>query len=309
MQLNQLKFLVAVDQYGSISRAAQELYISQSTVSLALINLEEEMGVSILSRSKRGISFTEEGKLILERARIIVSEIEQLTSIQFDGEALSGEVRVGGSSHFCMNIITDMVIQMKRLHPAVRISTKRQYVKDIVKSVAQKELDLGFINFTTLNEAAIRTELQRYQLEFLPVFQDKQHICASSHHPLTGKQNLSFSELLPYDLVSLNFRMDEFTYNFFRQRGYQKDPVSINDVSNLRKYADSLDAMIVMPGKEIESSNRTYQNQFYALDVPEFDVTMTTGFLYHSASCLTQKEQKVLELLERECQRYQDMNS
>lgn len=58
MQLNQFRFLVAVEQYGSISRAAQELYISQSTVSLALINLEEELGTTILNRSKRGVSFT-----------------------------------------------------------------------------------------------------------------------------------------------------------------------------------------------------------------------------------------------------------
>lgn len=77
MQLNQFKFLVAVSQYGSISRAAQELYISQSTVSLALINLEEELGITILNRSKRGVSFTAEGKQVLQRAMEIMEALER----------------------------------------------------------------------------------------------------------------------------------------------------------------------------------------------------------------------------------------
>lgn len=63
MQLNQFKFLVAVDQYGSISRARRSFIFLMSTVSLALINLEEELGVTILNRSKRGVSFTAEGKM------------------------------------------------------------------------------------------------------------------------------------------------------------------------------------------------------------------------------------------------------
>ena len=68
MQLNQFKFLIAVDKYGSISKAAQELYISQSTISLSLINLEEELGYVLLNRSKRGVTFTPEGKEVLKRA-------------------------------------------------------------------------------------------------------------------------------------------------------------------------------------------------------------------------------------------------
>lgn len=308
MQLNQFKFLIAVDQYGSISKAAQELYISQSTVSLALINLEEELGVTILNRGKRGVSFTAEGKLVLEKAKAIMNEVDELSAITFDATELIGEVRVGGSSHFCMNIITDMMIQMKRQYPLVCVSTKRQNVKDIVKAVAQKELDLGYINFNTLNETDVQTELRRYFLEFVPIFQAKQCICVSERHPLYGKKNIPFAELLPYDLVSLAFKMDEFMYQYFKKQGYTKEPVSINDIANLRKYAMAVDALMLMPNKEIESSNRTYTDQFYKLDVPEFDITVTAGLIYRTDYIMTSVENKVIELLERESWRYQDAN-
>lgn len=309
MQLNQFKFLVAVDQYGSISRAAQELYISQSTVSLALINLEEELGVTILNRSKRGVSFTAEGKMILSRAKAIMEEVEGLQAVSFDAQELTGEVRLGGSSHFCMNIITDMMIQMKRQYPGICIMTQREPVKDVIKAVAQKELDLGFINFNALNETDVRNEFRRYHLEYTPIFQDRMRICVGSNHPLCDKEQINFAELLQYDLVSLAFKMDEFTYNYFRQRGYQREPISINDIANLRKYTANLDCLMIMPEKEIENSNKTYCTKIYGLDVPEFDVAVSVGWLHHGDHTMTLLEQKVIELLERECQRYQDLNS
>lgn len=81
MQLNQFRFLIAVDKYGSISKAAQELYISQSTISLSLINLEEELGHVLLNRSKRGVTLTPEGKEVLKRATVIQDAIESLRDI------------------------------------------------------------------------------------------------------------------------------------------------------------------------------------------------------------------------------------
>lgn len=309
MQLNQFKFLVAVDQYGSISRAAQELYISQSTVSLALINLEEELGITLLNRSKRGVSFTAEGKAVLARAKAIMEEVDGLLATGFDSDEITGEVRIGGSSHFGMNIITDVMIQIKRQYPGLCVLTQREYVKEIVKAVAQKELDLGFINFNTLNESDIITDLHRYHLQFNKIFQDKMRICVGAHHPLCGKKQIAFSDLLPYDLTSLAFRMDELMYNFFKQRGYQRNVVSINDLASQRKYVVSTESMLLMPEKEIENSNKTYSAKLYGLDVPEFDVTTTVGWLHHGDHPMTAAEEKVVELLERESQRYQDVNS
>ena len=88
MQLNQFKFLIAVDKYGSISKAAQELYISQSTISLSLINLEEELGYVLLNRSKRGVTFTPEGKEVLKRAYEIQNVLDSLKDITGSSEEI-----------------------------------------------------------------------------------------------------------------------------------------------------------------------------------------------------------------------------
>jgi len=308
MQLNQFRFLVAVDKYGSISRAAQELYISQSTVSLALINLEEELGCTILNRSKRGVSFTAEGKQVLRKAKAIMEEVIALQSLEFDTKQVTGEVRLGANSHFGMNIVTDVMLQLRRQYPGLCVLNRWQPIKDVIKAVAQKELDIGFINFNSLNETDVLTELQRYRLDFHPTFQDRLRICVGDQHPLCNKHDIPFAELLPYDMVSLSFKVDEFLYRFFQERGYEKEPVSLNDILNLRKYAYQTDALLFVLEKEIENSNHNYPYRFYSLDVPEFDVTVSVGWLHHSDHEMTTAECKTVEQLERECQRYQDLN-
>ena len=130
--------------------------------------------------------------MVLARAKAIMEQVDGLLATGFTSDEITGEVRIGGSSHFCMNMITDMMIQVKRQYPGLCVLAQRQYIKDIVKAVAQKELDLGFINFNTLNESDIITELRRYHLEFTQIFQDKQRICVGENHPLCGKSRLPF---------------------------------------------------------------------------------------------------------------------
>ena len=265
MQLNQFKFLVAVDQYGSISRAAQELYISQSTVSMALIAMEEELGVTLLSRGKKGVAITEEGKLVLEKAKVIMNEVNALQATSFDYETLTGEVFVGGSSHLCMNIITDMAIQMKQLHPAVSILTKRQNTKDIIKSIAQKELDIGFIHYNTLNEYDILAELRRYHMEWVPLFQDKQCICVSDHHPLYGKKSLPIETLFPYEIVSLAKE------NGFKSETLEKVLRLIDVLNFINKNSDLANYLVLKGGTAIN---------FTIFNLPRLSVDIDLDFSF-----------------------------
>ena len=147
MQLNQFKFLIAVDKYGSISKAAQELYISQSTISLSLINLEEELGYVLLNRSKRGVTFTPEGKEVLKRAYDMQKVLDSLKDITSNSEEVIGDVRIASNTHLGMNIITDTMLQLKHQYSGIRIYAQRDDDKEVLKKVAQNELDMGFITY------------------------------------------------------------------------------------------------------------------------------------------------------------------
>ena len=177
MQLIQFRFLIAVDKYGSISKAAQELYISQSTISLSLINLEEELGHVLLNRSKRGVTLTPEGKEVLKRATVIQDAIESLRDISADEETIIGDVRIGGSSHLAMNIITDAMLQLKRQYEGVHVFAQRDDIKTTLKKVAQNELDLAFVHYHSLQETLVENDLKRLQLEFHKIYSDALSVC------------------------------------------------------------------------------------------------------------------------------------
>ena len=111
MQLNQYKFLVAIDQFGSISKAAQELYLSQSTISLAIINLEEELGITILHRSKKGVEFTEKGQKVLTAAKEMMAIVQNVQNIKFESVSeLSGQMKL---THSLVCLMVNQVFLMR----------------------------------------------------------------------------------------------------------------------------------------------------------------------------------------------------
>ena len=81
MRLNQFEFLIALEEYGSFSKAAQVLFISQPSLSAAIKELETELGVTLLERSRKGVTFTEKGEQVLQEARKIEESVGRIKRI------------------------------------------------------------------------------------------------------------------------------------------------------------------------------------------------------------------------------------
>ncbi len=304
MQLNQFRFLIAVDKYGSISKAAQELYISQSTISLSLINLEEELGHVLLNRSKRGVTLTPEGKEVLKRATVIQDAIESLRDISADEETIIGDVRIGGSSHLAMNIITDAMLQLKRQYEGVHVFAQRDDIKTTLKKVAQNELDLAFVHYHSLQETLVENDLKRLQLEFHKIYSDALSVCVRENHPLTWQERVTFADVMRYERVTMNPTKDFLMAQHFGARERDMSIVVLTDVLNLRKYATQTDAVVFLPRDESLRSNRMFPYKLVALEVEGFDFPITGGWVHHATHEMNAAECCVVEALDNICQQY-----
>ena len=305
MQLNQFRFLIAVDKYGSISKAAQELYISQSTISLSLINLEEELGHVLLNRSKRGVTLTAEGKEVLKRATVIQDAIESLRDIGIDSAQILGDVRIAGNSHLGLNIITDMMLQLKRSYDGVHVFAQRGDMKDVLKKVAQNECDMAFINYHALAALDVQNDLRRLQLEFHKTYSDKQVICVRKDHPLTWQNTVHFDDVARYERVTMAQNKDPYVAGHFGYKPTELPTVTIVDVLNLRKYATQTDAVVFLPLNESIRSNKMYPYKLYPLDVVDFDLDITGGWVHHSTHEMNPAEHAVADALSNVCQQYE----
>lgn len=307
MQLNQFRYLIAVDKYGSISRAAQELYISQSTISISLIRLEEELGAVLLNRSKRGVSLTAEGKTVLECAQAIEAALERLEKESLQSEQISGHVQITGTSHFCMNVITDVILQLRQQHPAIHVMACRDYIKDALNKVAQHEYDLAFITFNAPGAEEVHVDLRRHQLEFHQIFSDKLSICTRADHPLQRQEQVCFEDVLAYERVTLSSQKDLPLLWHFGVSEDRQPVVRINDVLNTRRYAASTDAVLITPRNEVLRSNLDYRYKLLPLDVCDFDIEVIGGWVHHGTHELVPAEACVVEALENICSKYAEL--
>lgn len=307
MQLNQFKFLIAVDKYGSISKAAQELYISQSTISLSLINLEEELGYVLLNRSKRGVTFTPEGKEVLKRAYEIQNVLDSLKDITGSSEEIIGDVRIASNTHLGMNIITDTMLQLKHQYAGIRIYAQRDDDKEVLKKVAQNELDMGFITYHSLAALDIQNDLKRLQLEFHKTYFDKQAVCTRADHPLTKLPEVYFEDVARYERVTMVAKKDPFLSQNFGVKDSDISIVTLVDVLNLRKYATQTDSVVILPKNEALRSNEMFPYKLTVLDVKDFDVDIFGGWVHHSTHEMNAAEQCVAQAIENICQSYSEM--
>lgn len=305
MQLNQFRFLIAIEKYGSISRAAQELYISQSTISLSLIHLEEEVGFTILNRSKRGVSFTPEGKEVLKRAQIIYEALESLKEIHQVSDEIIGDVRVAGNSHLGMNIITDAMLMLKNNYEGIRVSAHRGYIKDVLKEVAQMELDLAFINFRSDESLDILNDIKRHQLEFHRIFTDTICVCTREAHPLQNCAEVSLKDIKQYERVTMATRRD--VLQDYSSRESEQSIVTINDIANLRKFVSLTDAITIIPTSEVLRGNEVYSYKLYALTVKDFQRNVVGGWVHHKGHEMLPAEQCVVNTLESVCKQYMNI--
>ena len=96
MRLNQFRFLDALKKYGTISRAAEQMYISQPSLSAAIKELEEELGFEVVTRTRKGVVFTALGEQVLEHSKRILQEVEEIQNLSGKADRMyQGSLSIG----------------------------------------------------------------------------------------------------------------------------------------------------------------------------------------------------------------------
>ena len=143
MELRELKYFLAVAQEGSISGAADYLYITQPSLSRQMQNLEKEVGGPLFERGSRRITLTERGRLLKKRAEEMFELYDKtLTEISAPTAELCGEVFIGGGETQAMRAVVRAALKVREKHPAVRF----RFFSGDASAVLEK-LEKGLIDF------------------------------------------------------------------------------------------------------------------------------------------------------------------
>ena len=144
LDLAQLRTLIAVVEAGSLTKAAPQLFLSQSAVSEQIKKLEECVGQPLLLRSKAGVVATRAGQQLLVHARQLVALADHALR-DLRGEALRGVLRLAITDYFRPDLLAHMLKSLAEQHPGIRLDVSVLKSADVELAYAQGRCDLGLI--------------------------------------------------------------------------------------------------------------------------------------------------------------------
>ncbi len=163
MNLQQLEYLVAVDQYRHFARAAEACFVTQPTLSMMIQKIEEELGVKVFDRSRQPVCPTDIGQNIILQARKILLEVSQLKEIVNEAEnTLKGELRIGVIPTIAPYLLPLFIQKFYEEYPTVHLKIAEMITENVLAKLESGDLDVGILvtpeNDKTLKEMPLYTE-------------------------------------------------------------------------------------------------------------------------------------------------------
>ena len=213
MNIEQLVYIIEVSKHSSLTIAAQNLHVTQSTISQSITSLEKELGVKILNRSRgHGAVPTDEGKIILKLAYGVLRKIEEIkeTANLFNSMEV-GELRLS-SLPGLTTFLVKSIAAFRHEYPHVNVEVAEKSGSAIIEDIRQHKTDIGLITYS----ADLNINMEGIAFETL--FEGKQKVYVSKHSPLAFVGTITPQDILDQTLVTYNGEfMQDFIQDFFNK--------------------------------------------------------------------------------------------
>lgn len=192
--LTTLRLFVAVMDHGSITKAAEQEHIVASAVSKRLSDLEMQLGIPLLTRQHLGVVATPAGELLAQHARDVIHALDRipgaLSTLASDDQIV---LRVWANATATVGYLLDDLNVFLSRHPQIKIRLEERLSLPTVDAVADGSADLGVIGYF---QPADRLQVRPYRR--VPLM-----LVVPLAHPLAGRNEIGFAEVLEFDLITL----------------------------------------------------------------------------------------------------------
>ena len=214
MTLQQLKYVVMVAKKGTISEAAQALFISQPSLTNAIKELEKELQITIFNRTNKGIYISKEGEEFLGYARQVLEQTNLLEERYLKSTPVKRNFCVSTQHYsFAINAFVDFIQEYGR--EEYDFSLRETTTHEIIEDVTRLKSEIGILYLNDFNETILMKLIRENNLKFEELFQAKPHIFISSHNPLAKKNKVTLKDLEPYPYLS--FEQGEYNSFYFSE--------------------------------------------------------------------------------------------
>ena len=237
MTLQQFRYIVEISKHNSISKAASALYVTQPSISKAVREMENNLGITILDRTNKGVVFTKEGMELLFYAKMLLEQAESVV-YHFNKQKTTDLTKFSISSqHYGFTIeavanLMDYFAQRK-----YELTILEGKTTDVIDDVCTSRSILGILSFTALNKAFFERYFISNSLVFTPLSSLKQHVFLRKKHPLAKLKSITLAQLKDYpyltyqqDDVLLHFAEEAINMDNINKLLYLKDQGTMNNL-------------------------------------------------------------------------------
>lgn len=207
MRTEVLTYLIEADKEQSFSKAANNLFVSKSTLSESISLLELELNVRIFNREKKHFETTAKGKKIIEQAKKILAEVDELYTISFNSPSFidySDSIKFGLTPKFAQAGLNECLSLILKKYPNISIQTTFFNYNDCIDAINQSKLDFGMIAFSQDKRSEILNLCSSFKLTCVPLMNDPIICLISKKSSLSNKVSLSVKDLKGHTIISYN---------------------------------------------------------------------------------------------------------
>ena len=211
MNIQQMKYVIAVAGAASMREAATKLYVSQPALSASIRELEDELGILLFERSNKGIKLTEEGLEFLTYAKKTVGQYEIMEDRYLSRNR--DRERFSVSTQHYNFAIKSFAAVIRRFAPEKYLfSIHETKTLEVLENVRDLKSEVGVVSYSGTNEEVLKKLLRDYQLTFVPLMKRETYAYVWKGHEFADRKEISLEELKGYPCVSFDQSDDSRFY-------------------------------------------------------------------------------------------------
>lgn len=292
MTLTQLKYVITIADTHSMNEAARTLFISQPSLSQAVRELEEEIGIILFNRSTRGVKITPEGEEFLGYARQVTEQCRLLEDRYIEKKNSKKRFSVSMQHYtFAVKAFVEMVKQFGMDEYEFAVHETKTY--EVIENVKNFRSEIGILYLNDFNRAVLTKLFQESELEFHAIIDCGIYVYMWKGHPLAGKEEIALKELDDYPCLSFDQGINNsfyFAEEVLSTYAYKR-LIKANDRATLLNLMVGLNGYTLCSGIICESLN----GSDYCAVKLKSEETMTIGYLKRKGVALSPLGQKYLE--------------
>jgi len=237
MTLQQFRYIVEISKHNSISKAASALYVTQPSISKAIQEIENDLSITVLDRTNKGVVFTKEGTELLFYAKMILEQTESV-AYHFNKQKTTNLTKFSISSqHYGFAIEAVANLMNHFAERKYELTIREGKTTEVIDDVCSSRSILGILSLTDLNKGLFERYFISNSLVFTHLTSLRQHVFLRKEHPLANFKSITLEQLNDYpyltyqqDDMLLHFAEEAINVDNISKLVYLKDRGAMNDL-------------------------------------------------------------------------------